>query len=91
VCPRSRKNEPEGGFLLKTDTLEWNIMIENSTEHAAIPFLKSLYRNCGQGSINLRFLPSGKNLFLPLSEIDSRKLRRTWILLGAEEEIPFLP
>ena len=45
-------------------------MIENS-EHGAIPFLKSLYRNCSQGSINLRFLPSGKNLFLSLSEIDS--------------------
>jgi len=40
-------------------------------EHSTITFLKSLYKNCEQGFINLRFLPSGKNLFLPLSEIDS--------------------
>lgn len=39
-------------------------------EHPAITFLRSLYKNCGEGYINIRFLPSGENLFISLSEID---------------------
>ena len=38
-------------------------------EHPSITFLKSLYKNCDQGFINLRFLPSAKNFFIPLTEI----------------------
>lgn len=41
------------------------------SEHPATGFLKSLYRNCEQGSINFRFLPSAKNYFIPLTEIDT--------------------
>jgi hypothetical protein len=40
-------------------------------EHPAISFFKSLYKNCDQGFINLRFLPSGKNSFVPLNEIET--------------------
>jgi hypothetical protein len=40
-------------------------------EHPSINFLKSLYRNCDQGFVNIRFLPSAKNIFIPLSEIDT--------------------
>lgn len=40
-------------------------------KHPSITFLESLYQHCDGGFINLRFLPSAKNLFIPLSEIDS--------------------
>lgn len=40
-------------------------------DHSTTTFLKSLYKNCEQGFINLRFLPLMKNLFLQLSEIDT--------------------
>ena len=40
-------------------------------QHPSVPFLKSLYQHCDEGFINLRFLPSAKNLFIPLSEIGS--------------------
>jgi hypothetical protein len=40
-------------------------------QHPSVNFLKSLYQYCEGGFINLRFLPSAKNLFTPLSEIDS--------------------
>jgi hypothetical protein len=48
-----------------------NEMKKKKDEHLSTTFLKSLYQNCDEGSINLRFLPSAKNLFTPLSEIDS--------------------
>jgi len=40
-------------------------------EHQTINFLRSLYQHCDEGFINLRFLPSKKSLFIPLSETDS--------------------
>ncbi len=40
-------------------------------EHPAIIFLESLYKNCDKGLINLRFLPSAKNYFIPISEIST--------------------
>lgn len=43
----------------------------SSPQSEVIPFLKSLFDHCEKGFINLRFLPSAKNLFIPLSEIDS--------------------
>lgn len=46
-------------------------MEKKSTEHPCIPFLKSLYQQCGEGFINLRFLPSAKNIFIPLPGTDS--------------------
>ncbi|NWF91927.1 MAG: AAA family ATPase [Syntrophaceae bacterium] len=42
-----------------------------SDEKIAVTFLKSVYQYCRRGFINLRFLPSGENMFIPLSEIDS--------------------
>jgi hypothetical protein len=39
-------------------------------EHPAKTFLKSLYKSSEPGFINLRFLPSGMNSFIPLAEID---------------------
>jgi hypothetical protein len=46
---------------------------KQSSEHQSITFLKSLCQHCddGKGFINLRFLPSAKNHFIPLSEIKS--------------------
>lgn len=38
-------------------------------EHPSITFLKALYKNCDQGFINIRFLPSAKNFFIPLTEV----------------------
>ena len=38
-------------------------------EHPSITFLKSLYRNCDEGLINIRLLPSAKNFFVPLTEV----------------------
>lgn len=48
-------------------------MGKQSSEHQSITFLKSLCQHCddGKGFINLRFLPSAKNHFIPLSEIKS--------------------
>lgn len=46
-------------------------MDKQAKEHQAVTFLKSLYKNCKEGYINLRFLPSGVNKFIPLSEIDN--------------------
>jgi hypothetical protein len=40
-----------------------------NNEDPTVFFLKSLYDRCEQGNINLRLLPSGKNLFLPFSQI----------------------
>ena len=40
-------------------------------EHQGVTFLKSLFKNCKEGYINLRFLPSGVNKFIPLSEINN--------------------
>jgi hypothetical protein len=42
-----------------------------SPQHDPVSFLKSLYEHREEGFINIRFLPSAKNLFIPLSEIDS--------------------
>ena len=42
-----------------------------ANEHPSVTFLRSLYQYCNEGFINLRFLPSAKNYFTPLSEIDS--------------------
>jgi DNA-binding transcriptional regulator GbsR (MarR family) len=42
-----------------------------NNEPPSITFLKALYRHCEKGFINLRFLPSAKNYFIPLSEIES--------------------
>jgi hypothetical protein len=44
---------------------------KQSGEQSSIIFLKALYQHCDEGFINLRFLPSAKNLFIPLSEIGS--------------------
>jgi hypothetical protein len=50
----------------------WNVeSIRFIPRYGATEFLKFLYQSCDGGSINLRFLPSTKNLFIPLSEIDS--------------------
>jgi hypothetical protein len=38
-------------------------------EHSSITFLKSLYKNCDRGFINIRFLPSAKSFFVPLTEV----------------------
>lgn len=46
-------------------------MGSKNSDHKAVTFLKSLYQHCEEGFINLRFLPSAKNLFIPLSKIDS--------------------
>ena len=46
-------------------------MVDPTHKHPSIAFLKALYRNCEQGFINLRFLPSGANLFVPLPRIDT--------------------
>ncbi len=46
-------------------------MESRKNEQPAVTFLKSLYQYCEQGFINLRFLPSAKNHFIPLSEIES--------------------
>jgi len=40
-------------------------------QHPSVKFLKSLYQHCEEGFINLRFLPSAKNLFIQSLEIDS--------------------
>lgn len=48
-----------------------NKHLRSQSKHPAITFLKSLYQHCEEGFINLRFLPSAKNLFIPLSNIDS--------------------
>ena len=45
--------------------------MKGSNQHQAVTFFKRLFRNCGEGYINLRFLPSGGNLFIPLSKIGS--------------------
>jgi DNA-binding transcriptional regulator GbsR (MarR family) len=47
------------------------IVKKQTNEHAAITFLRHLYKHCDEGFINFRFLPSAKNLFIPLSNIDS--------------------
>jgi len=46
-------------------------MEKNSYNHSTVKFLKSLYDRCEGGYINVRLLPSAKNLFIPLSKIDS--------------------
>jgi len=46
-------------------------MPNKQNEHSAVFFLKALYQHCDEGFINLRFLPPGENLFIPLSQIDS--------------------
>lgn len=46
-------------------------MVDPILKDSAVTFLKALYRNCDQGFINLRFLPSGANLFVPLPRIDT--------------------
>jgi hypothetical protein len=45
--------------------------MERKNERQSVTFPKSLYQHCDKGFINLRFLPSKENLFLPLNEIDS--------------------
>ncbi|GEM_PF-673359 len=40
-------------------------------KHPAVTFFKSLYQHCRGGFVNFRLLPSAKNIFLPLSKIDS--------------------
>lgn len=45
--------------------------MKRTNQHPAVTFLRRLFRNCGEGYINLRFLPSGENLFIPLSKIGS--------------------
>lgn len=46
-------------------------MQKKNDEHSTINFLKFLYQHCNGDFINVRFLPSAKNLFIPLSEIES--------------------
>jgi hypothetical protein len=46
-------------------------VIEKPNEHPSVAFLRSLYQYCDEGFINLRFLPSAQNRFIPPSEIDS--------------------
>jgi hypothetical protein len=46
-------------------------MKSTNDKHPAVTFLKSLYQYCDEGSINLRFLPSGENQFFPLEKINS--------------------
>jgi archaellum biogenesis ATPase FlaH len=45
--------------------------MKRRNQHPAVTFFKRLFRDCGEGYIDLRFLPSGENLFIPLSKIDS--------------------
>lgn len=46
-------------------------MARKNDEHPCVTFLKSLYQNCEDGFINLRFLPSGENQFIPLNQIET--------------------
>jgi len=46
-------------------------MGSKNNDRSAVTFLKAFYQHCEQGFINIRFLPSVKNLFIPLSKIDS--------------------
>ena len=46
-------------------------MEKEKNEHSSVTFLRSLFQECVEGFINLRFLPSTKNYFIPLSKIDS--------------------
>jgi len=45
--------------------------MKQKNNYTSVDFLSSLYKYCRDGYINLRFLPLGKNLFIPLSEVDS--------------------
>jgi len=57
--------------------MEMNMVSANpqiKSEHnewPSISFLESLFKNCCQGFVNLRFSPSGTNLFIPLTKISS--------------------
>jgi hypothetical protein len=39
-------------------------------DHPAVRCFSALYKKCDQGYINLRFIPSGENHFVQLSEIE---------------------
>lgn len=45
--------------------------MQKKNDHPSVAFLESLYKHCDGGFINLRFLPSKENKFIPISEINS--------------------